>query len=103
MGPVALGHRPLSFFPPVKGISMYRNNKVTTVRNRHGEHEAAVFRGKCGFYFLDLKSDALPIGPFKTRERAEISADICCDTDRWCRAVVERERREIESLVARSR
>ncbi len=82
---------------------MYRKNKITTVTNRDGEHQAAVFRGTLGFYFLDLRSDSLPVGPFKTRERAEVSADICCDTDRWCRAIVERERREIEALVARVR
>ncbi len=82
---------------------MYRKNKVTTVTNRYGEREAAVFRGTAGFYFLDLRSDALPVGPFKTRDRAEVSADICCDTERWCRAVVERERREIEALVAQAR
>ena len=82
---------------------MYRKDKVTAVTNRFGEQEAAVFRGTKGFYFLDLRSDALPIGPFKTRERAEISAEICCATERWCGAVVERERREIEALVIRNR
>jgi hypothetical protein len=79
---------------------MYRGNKITTVTNRSGQTEAAIFRGKHGFYFLDLRSDALPVGPFKTRERAEISADICCETERWCSAVVDRERREAESLLA---
>lgn len=79
---------------------MYRRSKITTVTNRHGQAEAAIFRGKQGFYFLDLRSDALPVGPFKTRERAEISADICCTTERWCSSVVERERRAAEALVA---
>lgn len=82
---------------------MYRKDKVTTVTNCNGQTEAAIFRGKSGFYFLDLRSDALPVGPFQTRERAEISADICCDTERWCRSVVERERREVEALLARTR
>jgi hypothetical protein len=81
---------------------MYRKGKVTTVTNRLGQHEAAVFRGVNGFYFLDLRSDALPVGPFQTRDRAEMSADICCETERWCNAIVERERREIEALVARA-
>lgn len=79
---------------------MYRNDKVTTVTNRFGQSEAAIFKGKSGFYFVDLRSDALPVGPFKTRERAEISADICCSTERWCRAVVDRECREAEALLA---
>ena len=82
---------------------MYRKDKVTTVINRYGEREATVFRGNFGFYFLDLRSDAPPVGPFKTRERAEVSAYICCDTERWCRAVAESERREIEAHVARAR
>ena len=82
---------------------MYRANKITTVTNSHGQTEAAVFRGKHGFYFLDVRSDAMPVGPFKSRERAEISADICCDTERWCRAVVERELCESQALVARFR
>jgi hypothetical protein len=82
---------------------MYRKDKVTTVTNQFGQQEAAIFRGVNGFYFLDLRSDALPVGPFPTRERAEISADICCETERWCRTVVERERREIEALVDRTR
>jgi hypothetical protein len=80
---------------------MYRANKITAVTNRHGQPEAAVFRGKGGFYFLDIRSDAMPVGPFKTRERAELSADICCETERWCRAVVEREQREAEAITAR--
>ncbi len=103
MGPVALGHRPLLFLQQAKGFSMYRKDKITAVTNRYGQQEAAVFRGPMGFYFLDLRSDAMPVGPFKSRERAELSADICCETERWCRAVVEREQREIEALVDRSR
>lgn len=82
---------------------MYRKGKITTVTSRNGQQEAAIFRGSNGFYFLDLRSDAPPFGPFKTRERAEISADICCETERWCRAIVERERREVEALVANTR
>ncbi len=82
---------------------MYRKDKITAVTNRLGQKEAAIFMGKSGFYFLDLRSDAPPVGPFKTRERAEISADICCDTERWCRAVEEREQRQVEAIVAHTR
>ena len=79
---------------------MYRKGKITTVMNRNGDTEAAIFRGINGFFFLDVRSDALPVGPFTTRERAEISADICCATERWYRTVVDRERQEIEALLA---
>ena len=48
---------------------MYRADKITTVS------DAQVFRGKAGFYFLDSRSDAPPVGPFKTRDRAEDAAD----------------------------
>lgn len=49
---------------------MYRADKITTAS------DAQVFRGAKGlFYFLDTKSDAPPVGPFKTRERAEDAAD----------------------------
>ena len=80
---------------------MNHHDTITTLRNRLGFAEAQVFKGRNGFYFLDVRSDAMPVGPFSTRERAEISADICCETERWCRAVVEREEREAEALVAR--
>ena len=48
---------------------MYRADKITTVS------DAQVFRGKAGFYFLDSRSDAPPVGPVKTRDRAEDAAD----------------------------
>lgn len=82
---------------------MYRNDKITAVKDRFGNVEAHVFRGKGGFFFLDLRSDAEPLGPFKTRERAELSAGNCCETERWCNAVTDRERREAETLFALTR
>ena len=55
---------------------------ITAVRNSTGRVEAAVFPADGGFYFLDVRSDAPPVGPFPTRERAAASADINVELDR---------------------
>ena len=44
-------------------------NKVTVRAN------CEVFRAKGGFFLLDRLSDAPPIGPFKSRDRAEDAAE----------------------------
>lgn len=44
-------------------------NKVTVRAN------CEVFRAKGGFFLLDRLSDAPPIGPFKSRDRAENAAE----------------------------
>jgi hypothetical protein len=63
---------------------MNPSDTITVVKNHRGCAEAHVFRGKDRFYFLDIRSDAMPMGPFQTRERAESSADNCCESERWC-------------------
>jgi hypothetical protein len=47
----------------------------------HGSKPVArVFRGAAGqFYWIDLQSDAMPVGPFDQRENAEIDADVALD------------------------
>lgn len=55
---------------------------ISVVRNSRNTVEAQVFQGANGFYFLDARSDAPPVGPFATRDRAEESADINVELDR---------------------
>jgi hypothetical protein len=56
---------------------------LSVVRNSQGEAQAVVFPGKDGlFYFLDVRSAAEPVGGFRTRERAEASADNTVEIDR---------------------
>jgi hypothetical protein len=55
---------------------------VTAVRNSKSRVEAVVFPATGGFYFLDVRSAAPPVGPFPTRERAAASADINVELDR---------------------
>jgi hypothetical protein len=55
---------------------------LSVVRNSKNRPEAVVFPGDGGFYFLDMRSDAPPVGPFDSRERAEDSADINVEIDR---------------------
>jgi hypothetical protein len=55
---------------------------ITNVCNSRNTVEAVVFPGEGGFWFLDVRSDAPPVGPFPTRERAELSADINVELDR---------------------
>lgn len=59
-----------------------RDPNLSVVRNTRKQPEAVVFPGKGGFYFLDIRSDAAPVGPFPTRERAEDSADVNVEIDR---------------------
>jgi hypothetical protein len=58
------------------------NPDITAVRNSENRVEAVVFPGTGGFYFLDMRSAAEPVGPFATRERAAESADITVEIDR---------------------
>lgn len=58
------------------------SREITVVRNSQNTVEAEVFKAEGGFYFLDARSDAPPVGPFPTRERAEVSADINVELDR---------------------
>jgi len=55
---------------------------ITNVRNSRNVTEAVVFPARDGFWFLDARSDAPPVGPFPTRERAEASADVNVEIDR---------------------
>ena len=58
------------------------NAAITVVRSTRNRPEAVVFPGKGGFFFLDIRSDAEPVGPYKSRERAEEIADISVEIDR---------------------
>lgn len=49
---------------------MAANPNKITVRAK-----CEVFRGKGGFFLIDTLSDAPPLGPFKSRERAEDAAE----------------------------
>lgn len=55
---------------------------LSVVRSSDSKAQAVVFPGKDGFYFLDVRSAAEPVGPFRTRERAEASADNTVEIDR---------------------
>lgn len=55
---------------------------LSVVRNSENKAQAVVFPGTGGFYFLDIRSAAEPVGPFRTRERAEASADNTVEIDR---------------------
>lgn len=61
---------------------MVRDPNLSVVRNSHKKAEAVVFPANGGFYFLDIRTAAMPVGPFATRERAEESADINVEIDR---------------------
>lgn len=58
------------------------SREITVVRSTANRPEAIVFPAAGGFFFLDSRSDAMPVGPFPTRERAEASADINVELDR---------------------
>lgn len=55
---------------------------ITRVKNSQNKTEALVFLAKGGYFFLDARSAAPPVGPFRTREVAEASADINVEIDR---------------------
>lgn len=59
-----------------------RDPNLSVVRSRAGRAEAIVFPANGGFYFLDMRSAAEPVGPFPSRERAEDSADNTVEIDR---------------------
>jgi hypothetical protein len=59
-----------------------RDPNLSVVRNTRNKPEAVVFPGNGGFYFMDVRTAAMPVGPFATRERAEESADINVEIDR---------------------
>ena len=56
---------------------------ISVVRHTNGP-VAHVFKAKDRhFYWINLLTDEPPVGPFRTRERAEISADINADIDKY--------------------
>jgi|688.fasta_scaffold525605_1 hypothetical protein len=59
-----------------------RDPNLSVVRNTRNKPEAVVFPGNGGFYFMDVRTAAMPVGPFATRQRAEESADINVEIDR---------------------
>lgn len=61
---------------------MVRDPNLSAVRNSESRVEAVVFPASGGFYFLDMRSAAEPVGPFTTRERAEASAENTVEIDR---------------------
>ena len=64
------------------------SQKITTV-SVCDQVVAEVFRGKGGFFILDVSNDAQPLGPFKSRKRAEEVAANCTLTERWLREMCE--------------
>lgn len=65
-----------------------RDPNLSVVRNARNKAEAIVFPGNGGFYFMDVRTAAMPVGPFATRERAEESADINVEIDREIDAMI---------------
>jgi hypothetical protein len=73
------------------------------VCEQNGDAKAEVFQGKDGlFYLVDIGSDAAPLGPFNTIDRAVDCAE-GLDVDAWLDRFVDAERREAETAYAQSK